>query len=93
MQDPGVNYNYVLDGTGVDVVIIDTGIQPDHPEFQDANGVSRVKQINWYEASGQSGVQPANFYRDTDGHGTHVAGTVAGKTYGWAKNANICNKS
>ena len=89
MQDPGVNYNYVLDGTGVDVVIIDTGIQPDHPEFQDANGVSRVKQINWYEASGQSGIQDSNHYADADGHGTHVAGTVAGKTYGWAKNANI----
>ena len=89
MQDPGVNYNYVLDGTGVDVVIMDTGIQPDHPEFQDANGVSRVKQINWYTESGQSGIQDSNHYRDTDGHGTHVAGTVAGKTYGWAKNANI----
>ena len=89
MQDPGVNYNYVLDGTDVDVVIIDSGIQPDHPEFQDANGVSRVKQINWYTESGQSGVQHSNHYSDSNGHGTHVAGTVAGKTYGWAKNANV----
>ena len=82
-------YNYTLDGTGVDVVIMDSGIQVDHPEFQDANGVSRVQQIDWAAASGLPFTQSANHYRDYDGHGTHVAGTVAGKTYGWAKNARI----
>lgn len=82
-------YNYVLDGTGVDVVIMDTGVQADHPEFQDAEGVSRVQQIDWsqYDSDWTSGtVSP---YQDTHGHGTHVAGTVAGKTHGWAKNARI----
>lgn len=83
------DYTYSLDGTGVDVVIQDSGLQVDHPEFRDANGVSRVQQINWYTASGVSGTQSINHYRDTDGHGTHVAGIVAGKTYGWAKNARI----
>lgn len=85
------NYNYDNDGTGVDIVIVDSGIQVDHPEFTDSQGVSRVQQINWYEASrGRiSGVQSPNFYRDFDGHGTHVAGTAAGKTYGWAKNSKI----
>ena len=82
-------YNYTLDGTGVDVVIQDTGIQKDHPEWQDASGVSRFQEINWYTESGISGTQSANFYRDFHGHGTHVAGTIAGKTYGWAKNARI----
>ena len=87
--DPGGTYDYVLDGTGVDVVIVDSGIQADHPEFQDANGTSRVQEIDWFADSGVSGTMPANFYTDYDGHGTHVAGTVAGKTFGWAKNADI----
>ena len=83
------DYNYTLDGTGVDVVIMDSGIQADHPEFQDAQGASRVQQINWATESGLAFTQNVNHYRDYDGHGTHVAGTVAGKTYGWAKNARI----
>ncbi len=87
--DPGGTYDYVLDGTGVDVVIIDSGIQANHPEFQDVNGVSRVKQINWFTASGVTGTMPTEFYTDYDGHGTHVAATLAGKTFGWAKNADI----
>lgn len=82
-------YEYVLDGTGVDVVIQDTGIQADHPEFNDPKGVNRVQQINWYTASGVPGTMPSQFYADDQGHGTHVAGIVAGKTYGWAKNARI----
>ena len=84
-------YNYTLDGTGVDVVIMDSGLQIDHPEFQDANGVSRVVELDWTTASGIPGMpaQSANYYRDFDGHGTHVAGTAVGKTYGWAKNARV----
>ena len=83
------DYEYNLDGSGVDVVIHDSGLHVDHPEFNDADGNSRVQQIDWYTESGVSGTQNANHYRDNHGHGTHVAGTVAGKTYGWAKNARI----
>jgi len=82
-------FPYMLDGTGVDVVIQDTGCQTDHPEWQDANGVSRFQAIDWYSASGVPGTQSGNFYLDYYGHGTHAAGTVAAKTYGWAKNARI----
>lgn len=82
-------FPYVLDGTGVDVVIQDSGLQVDHPEFQDAEGNSRVQLIDWYAESGLPGTQSSNHYRDLNGHGTHCAGIAAGKTYGWAKNARI----
>ena len=84
-----LTYDYTLDGSGIDVVIQDSGIQVDHPEFQDGLGNNRVQQINWYTASGLSGTQSANHYRDYDGHGTHCAGIACGKTYGWAKEARI----
>jgi len=83
------NYNYTLTGAGVDVVIQDSGIQVDHPEFEDENGNSRVQQIDWGSYSGGAFTQNVNHYRDYDGHGTHVAGIACGKTFGWAKNAKI----
>jgi hypothetical protein len=57
-------FPYTLDGTGVDVVIMDSGIQTDHPEFFDSQGVSRVQLIDWYQAAGIPGSQNVNFYRD-----------------------------
>ena len=82
-------FNYTLTGKGVDVVIQDSGLQVDHPEFTDSAGLSRVKQIDWYAESGLAGSQSANHYRDYDSHGSHCAGTVAGRTQGWAKDAHI----
>lgn len=81
------DYVYNLDASGVDVVIQDSGIEVDHPEWEDENGVTRLRQIDW----GAYGVftQNANHYRDYHGHGTHCAGIAAGKTFGWAKNARI----
>ena len=84
-------HTYNLQGTGVDVVIQDSGIEVGHPEWEDASGTTRLKQIDWPSASGLSGIytQTANQYRDLYGHGTHCAGTTAGKLYGWAKNSDI----
>ena len=88
--DPGGTYDYVLDGETVDIVIIDSGIQANHPEFLTPDGLtSRVQQIDWYAASGFPGTMPTAHYTDYHGHGTHVAGTAAGRNFGWAKKANI----
>lgn len=83
------DYEYALNGEGVDVVIQDSGIQPGHPEWEDLQGNTRLQQVDWYAVSGLSGTQSADYYRDRDGHGTHCAGIAAGKTYGWAKGAHI----
>ena len=82
-------YDYVLDGSGVDIVIQDSGIEAGHPEWEDADGTTRLQQLDWFTASGVSGSMPSGHYSDYHGHGTHVAGIAAGKTYGWGKGANI----
>jgi len=82
-------YDYTLDGTGVDIVIQDSGIQADHPDFNDSEGASRVQQLDWYDGFSGGGSMPTGHYTDFDGHGTHCAGIAAGLTYGWAKNARI----
>ena len=83
---------YSLSGKGVDIVIQDSGIDPNHPEWLNLNGsASRFKAVNWPAVSGLTGVytQGSEHYTDQEGHGTHCAGNVAGRLYGWAKEADI----
>ena len=85
-------HSYPLAGNNVDVVIMDSGILLGHPEWiSPTTGLTRVSQLNWPNSSGLGGTytQSPDHYTDTDGHGTHIAGTVAGRLYGWAKEANI----
>jgi subtilisin family serine protease len=80
-------YNYVLDGTGVDVVIMDSGIEYYHPEFKDASGNTRIVQYNW---TGTLDTSPNSInFNDTEGHGTAASSLTAGLNYGWARNAII----
>ena len=71
-------FHYTADGTGVTAYILDTGIQYGHSEF----GGRAVPGADF--ASGSKGTGA-----DCDGHGTHVAGTVGGITYGVAKNVRL----
>lgn len=82
-------FPYTLTGKGVDVVIQDGGVTVDHIEWLDERGESRYRSIDWYAASGLPGTQSVNHDRDINGHGSHCAGTVAGRTMGWAKDAHI----
>ncbi len=72
-------YAYFTDGSGVNVYIIDTGIEFLHTDF----GSPSRAQVGIDEVT--SGGTAA----DCNGHGTHVAGTVGGTTYGIAKNVNL----
>ena len=70
-------YGYDTGGAGVTAYIIDTGIRSTHVDFG-----GRVRS-GFNAVSGLTGTE------DCHGHGTHVAGTVAGTTYGVAKAADL----
>lgn len=74
-------------GKNVDIVIIDTGVDKTHTEFLNSDGTSRVKKLP------NSQELEDNLYGDSfldlGDHGTHVAGTCSGNTFGWARGASI----
>ena len=83
-------FTYNLDGSGVDVVIVDTGIIKYHPEFSvnaDGTGGTRVVDINWSQFGVMTGITSS--MGDNDGHGTNCASISCGNTNGWAKGAAI----
>jgi subtilisin family serine protease len=64
-------------GSGVTVYVLDTGIRATHQQFSGRVGTGRDFIDN--------DSNPA----DCNGHGTHVAGTAVGTTYGVAKRARV----
>jgi len=76
--------NAQYSGKGIDICILDTGLQLSHPDFS-----SR-------EIEGKSFIDGEDWNRDPNGHGTHCAGVAAGnirsdigKRYGIAKDSNL----
>ena len=70
-------YTYTATGSGVNAYILDTGIRTTHSEFG-----GRATAVF-------TSVNDGNGTTDCNGHGTHVAGTVGGATYGVAKQVKL----
>ncbi|MGQ0813996.1 MAG: S8 family serine peptidase [Gemmatimonadota bacterium] len=71
------SYTYTNTGSGVTAYIIDTGIRVTHNEF------------GGRATGGFTAIDDGNGTNDCNGHGTHVAGTVGGTTYGIAKSVAL----
>ncbi len=71
------SYVYNVTGAGVHAYIIDTGVLSTHQEFAGRLG------------NGYTAISDGNGTGDCNGHGTHVAGTVGGVTYGVAKGVTL----
>jgi subtilisin family serine protease len=74
-QELDDNYQYLYDGSGVDIYVLDSGINTMHTDFE-----GRIQAGASYTS---------DTVEDCNGHGTHVAGIAAGSTHGVAKGANI----
>jgi subtilisin family serine protease len=71
------SYTYDATGTGVVVYVLDTGIRFTHVDFGGRASAA-------FDA-----INNGTAVNDCQGHGTHVAGTIGGATYGVAKNVTL----
>ena len=71
------SYTYNQTGQGVHAYVIDTGIRASHQEFAGRIG------------NGFTAINDGQGTNDCNGHGTHVAGTIGGTTYGVAKQVTL----
>jgi len=71
------SYTYNQTGQGVNLYVIDTGVLATHQEFAGRIG------------NGYTAIADGRGTTDCNGHGTHVAGTAGGTTYGVAKQVTI----
>jgi subtilisin family serine protease len=71
-------------GAGVDVYVVDSGINHPQDQFKDADGNDRVKDfVNFLTDSDYTDIA------DDGGHGTLVASALGGNKYGVAKGVNL----
>lgn len=70
------SFRYAGAGAGVHIYVIDSGLRSSHREFSGRAG------------AGFNALRDGNS-ADCNGHGTHVAGTAAGREYGVAKQATV----
>jgi hypothetical protein len=71
------SYTYNQTGLGVNAYVIDTGIRATHQQFTGRIG------------NGFTAINDGQGTNDCHGHGTHVAGTTGGTTYGVAKQVTL----
>ncbi|MGI5504830.1 S8 family peptidase [Lentzea sp. CA-135723] len=71
------SYTYPNTASNVNAYVLDTGIRKTHSEFEGR------------ATDGYDFIDNDATAQDCQGHGTHVAGTVGGKTYGVAKKAKL----
>ena len=68
---PEVWDTFNTQGEGIDVAVLDTGVNPDHPDIE-------ISDDRFVAVDADGNVDESAEAFDNDGHGTHVAGTVAG---------------
>lgn len=78
-------YTYDRTGHGVTAYIIDTGIRYSHREF----GGRARPGFDAYAKDATDALLGYDYSGDCQGHGTHVAGTVGGATWGVAKKVDL----
>lgn len=78
-------YVYNATGAGVTAYVLDSGIRPTHAEFGGRASIA----ADFIDPALEPFCTPTSTNNDCLGHGTHVAGTIGGATYGVAKGVTI----